>query len=445
MKKILIFSLMSLLVALFGGCQKDSYVAAFDELPQKRMEDTINYVKETLVSAPDGWVAVMPTGEGGGYGFYMTFDTEQNVQMYADLSDAMATTSYQSQYRVKADMGADLVFDTYNYITELNDPDNNVRAGYGGDLDFIYDHTNGDSLIFMGKRYRQQLSLIKATAAQKNIYESDGYTTAINGFKDFFVINKNAYIQLGDGTKIAIEPNSTNSITAGKRITLTALTTDGNISSATAKFAFTTDQMAILDSGVNISGLRFVRVAWKDDTRMAIYTSTGEEYIINNSATPILPLYMLMGVKYSSLFANFKTIYPGTTTDGSAILNYYFNNLNNSALLGYSFNFGTIKLTWDLVNSRITFYGFCSQNGGSSGWNTTIVYKYTVDNNGVYKFTLQSAASGGYVSKIMTQLDAFLLGNSVKLDYYIDAGTGIVYGALSSVETPTTVMTFVLQ
>ncbi len=445
MKKRITFSLMALLAVVFVRCKKESYVALFDQPAQERMGDSIKYVKNALVNAPNGWIGLLPTGLGGGYGFYMTFNNDLNVSMYADIVDESATTASASQYRVKNDMGACLSFDTYNYITVLNDPDVNVRDGFRSDIDFIYDHTSGDSLIFLGKRYRQKFSLIKATTAQKTQYVSGGYEKAIAGFRDFFVTNNNAYIQLEDGTKVSVEPNFTLSLLSGKRITLTALSPAGTITSATAKFAITVDQMAVLDSGVNLASMKFTKLAWKDASRMAIYTATGKEYIINNATQPIVPLYMLMGVKYSSLFGNFKTINPGTTTDGATILNYYYNNLNNASLLGYSFNFGSIKLTWDLVNTRMTFNGFCSQNGGSSGWITTITYKYTVDNNGVYKFTLSSAASGGYVSKIMTQLDAFLQGNSVKLDYYVDAASNTVYGRMSSVEKPGTVMTFALQ
>ncbi len=446
MKKILLYSLPALLAIGFWGCKKDSYVALFDKLPQERMKDSINHVINTLTSAPNGWIAVMPTAFGGGYAFYMTFDKESNVTMYSDLDGETASTPYTSSYRVKSDMGADLVFDTYTYITALNDPDNNVRDGYGGDIDYIYHHSNADSIFFTGKRYRQMLILAKATAAQKAIYTGGGYEDKIDAFVDFFATNRNAYIELEDGTKISVEPNFTNSLTAGKRLTLTALTTAGAISAATSKFAITTDQMAILDSGLAISNLRFVKIAWKDGSKMAIYTSTGKEYIINNSPMPILPLYMLMGIKYSAMFSNFKTIYPGTSTAGADTLNYFHNNLNNGALLGYSFNFGTMRLTWDLLNSRVSFLGFCSQNGGTSGWTTTIVYKYTLSEDGVYKFTLYTAASGGYVSKIMTKMDAFLRNDKgIKLDYYLDSGTGTVYGQMSSVESPGTVMTFVLQ
>jgi hypothetical protein len=448
MKKINFFILIVFLTTAFAGCQKKSYVNAFDESPEERMAAQIKLVEDALTTAENGWIGVLPTGIGGGYGFYMNFDNAKFVNMYADLMDSSASKVRQSQYRVKADMGADLVFDTYTYISLLNDPDNsafggNTRDGFRSDIDFIYDRSSGDSIVFIGKRYRQTFSLVKATAAQKARYLNGEYLTAINAFKKFFVDNPNSYITLDDGSKAAVEPNTGNSLLAGKRITLTTIASNGTVASAGGKFAFTIDNMNILDSGVTLAGTKFVKVAWKNATTLAMYSSTGKEYILNNNPTPLLPLYKLWGTKYNALFGSFKTIYPGTSSAGADTLNYYYNNLNNGALLGFSFNWGSLKMTWDIVNKRLKLDGFCSQNGGTSGWITNITYNYTVDNNGMYAFTVQSPATGGYVAKIMTKLDNFIRSNRVTFDYYVDNGT--VYGKMTSVDNPAIVMTFVLQ
>jgi len=454
MRKLLIIFSFAAVLAASQSCKKTSFVEKFDKSPEARMADSIAFVRKTLTSASNGWIAVTPVFFGGGYGFYMKFDDSMNVTMYSDLLDQFASTSYTSHTRVRADMGVALTFDSYNYITELNDPDNNVRNGYGGDIDYIYDHTNGDSIVFLGKRYRQPLSFVKATVAQQAAYESGGYLTAIQAFKDFFTANQNAYITLDDGTKISIEPNASNDLNAGKRITLTALDPKNNITSAMAKFAYTIDQMAILDSGVNIAGLRFTKIAWKDNSTLAIYTSDGKEFVIKNSPAPILPLYMLMGVKYSSLYEPYQTIYPGTSTDGAAMLNAYQNGLSHvpSGSGGYYvFNWGSISLQWNLANQRVSFIGYCTQSGAQAtpnntgaGWTTTIVYTYTVDDAGNYTFTKFSNASGGYVSSLMTGLDAFFTSNTIKLGYYIDPATNAVYGQVSSIENPGISMTFSL-
>ena len=447
MKKIIFFLLIIFQVAAFSGCTKKSFVNAFDESPEERMAAQIDLVETALTTAENGWIGMLPTGIGGGYGFYMSFDKDKFVNMYADLVDSTASKARKSQYRVKADMGADLVFDTYTYITLLNDPDNsafggNTRDGFKSDIDFIYDHSTPDSLIFIGKRYRQTFSLVKATAAQKARYLNGEYLTAINAFKKFFTDNPNSYITLDNGDKAAVEPNTGNSLLAGKRITLTTISADGTVSSAGQKFAFTVDNMTILNDGVTLLGTKFVKLAWKNATQLALYSSTGKEYIINNNPIPLLPLYKLWGTKYNAMFGGYKTIYPGTSAAGADTLNYYYNNLS-TGLTGYVFNWGSLKFNWDIVNKRLKLDGFCSQNGGTSGWTTTITYTYTVDNNGVYKFTLYSAATGGYTSKIMTKLDNFMRTNRITFDYYVDNGT--VYGKVASPDNAATVMTFVLQ
>ena len=207
-------------------------------------------VKTTLTSAPDGWVGVMPTGLGGGYGFYMTFDENQVVTMYADLNDSTSSKVRQSQYRIRQDMGTALTFDTYTYITLLNDPTpsvfgGNIREGFRSDIDFIFDYATSDSIVFIGKRYRQKLALARATAAQKAQYTTGGYLAQINAFKKFFSDNPNAYIEMDNGAqKVALEQNSSNNLSAGKRVTITAIKADGSVVSAVGKFAYTVDQMA---------------------------------------------------------------------------------------------------------------------------------------------------------------------------------------------------------
>lgn len=448
MKKIVVF--ISILGAvLLTNCKKESFVAKFDKTPQERMSEQMKLVSDVLTGAEHGWIGLLPTGSGGGYSFYMTFDTAQFVNMYADLTDESASTFAPSRYRIKADMGADLVFDTYNYITLLNDPDPNafggvIRDGFKSDIDFIYDHSSEDSIVFMGKRYRQALTLVKATAAQATLYKDGGLLTKVNGFKEFFDKNANAYVELGGGIKAAVEPNSSNSLESGKRVTLTALMDDGSVNSTLAKFAYTVDQMAILDSGATINGVNFTKFGWKDDHTLAAYTSSGKEYVIKNNPTPILPLFRLWGSKYSGMYSDYKEFYPGTSPAGKEILNYFHDNLDDhNHLLGFPFNYGYIDLLWDVVNKRLKFDGFSSQNGGNSGWTTEIVYNYTVDEDGVYQFTLKSAASGGYVKAIMTKLNDFLLNNKISFDYFID--NGHVYSQMKSLDDPTITMSFELE
>lgn len=445
-----IFYCIFLISTIFTiSCTKTSYVAKFDELPQERMSEQMALVQNTLTQAKNGWIGLLTTNLGGGYSFYMTFDTAQFVNMYADLTDVSATEFAPSRYRIKADMGADLVFDTYNYITLLNDPEEGTfggdgRDGFKSDIDFIYDHSSEDSIIFIGKRYRQTFSLVKASAAQAAVYLDGGLLDKINGFKDFFVHHPNAYVELDGGIKASVEANSSNNRINGKRITITALNDDGSVNSTTAKFAYTLDKMAILDSGATIEGVNFTKLAWSDAESLAAYTKSGKEYIIKNAQIPILPLFRLWGTKYNGMISDYKAIYPGTSPAGAEILNSFHDFLDNhDGVIGFPFNYGSLSFDWDIVNKRMTLEGFSSQNGGESGWATDIVYNYTVNETGVYQFTLKSGASGGYVAKIMDQISVYLLNNKITFDYYLDGEQ--VYAKMSSTDSPEVVMTFELN
>ena len=435
------------------SCKKDAFVSNFDQKPEERMAESITKINSTLTSAPNGWVVTLPTNAGGAYGFYMVFGADQSVTMYGDLNDNTATTAGKSTYRVKGGLGAELIFDTYNYISMLADPKNDVFGGAGNtglksDVEFILDRVSGDSIILTGKTYRQKITMIKATAAQKSFYATtDAFKTSIAKIKNFFAATANPYIEVSSGNallKVGITLNATNALATGKRINLTGVLADGKtVSAVTEKFSFGANDASIVNSGLVWQGIRFMALRWKDASTMALYDASGKEYIIKSSVSPLVPLYQLWGTKYNGMLSEYKTIYAGTTTKGADILNYFHNGLISSITGGFNFNYGRINFVWNTTNKRLTVNGFVSQNNGTSGWTTAIIYNYTVNDDGVFKFTLNTAASGGYAANPMSRLHAFMLANTVKFDYYIDGGN--LYGRMTSIEDPTIVMTFILQ
>lgn len=445
MKKLL---LSTAILSVLMGCQKESYVAKFDATPQERAKEQIALVSSALASATNGWVATLPTFDGGGYSFYMKFDGVENVNMLSDINATSQATAATSYYRVKQDMGADLVFDSYNYISMLNDPASSVmggteKIGYRSDIEFIYDRMNGDTLFMIGKKFRQPLVMVKATEAQKTAYEASGLKANVDKTTNYFVTNKFPYVEIQSGTgvlKAAIVPNFTNTVAAGKRLELTIVNADNSVESAKGKIASTLDGIAILNGGLKLAGVTFVRFTWKDATTLALYDSTGKEYIVKDNLVPIVNINLLCGSKYIGIRSEYKTIYPGTSTAGTTLLNSYHNNLVRPTL-AFDFTGGRIDLLWNVVNKRLTFNGVASQ--APSEWTTSIVYNYTVNADGSYKFTTYQGVTGGYSGAAMLTLDTFFKNNSVTFDYYID--NGMLYCKVSSVENPSTVMTFLLR
>lgn len=454
MKKIIFIYIILLLNA---GCKKSEELKLnFSDRPEVRMENAIRNINSTLNSGTNGWIATLPTLDGGGYGFYMDFDTEnQLVGMYGDLTNQSANVIRESTYRFKQDMGAMLVFDTENYISFLNSPISSVfggvsGTGYKSDIEFIYDRSTTDTLIFRGKKYRQKFVLVKATAEQRQRYMNGGYQPAIDDVKNFFVNTVNPYIEVPSGgstLKVGIEINSTNNMERGKRISFTGILADGTtVKSSNAKFAFVLDGINLLDEGLVWEGITFVRFKLINNTTGAVYDSNGKEYIVNSSNVPIAPLSSLWGKKYSGFYTSHSTLtpaqsYPGTSAYGTDLLNTFHNNARY--INGYAYERSNLVFTWDLVNHRLKLEAKLYFTSISAVINTT-TYTYTVDNNGVYRFLIHTPSEGSAnAGSISRNINNFMLENRVKLDYH-SAG-GQVYLKMTSMENSDRVMTFNFQ
>lgn len=330
MKRILYLFMTCLVMA---SCKKESFVSVFDQKPEERMAESIGVVNTILTSAPNGWVATLPTNAGGAYGFYMTFGADQNVTMYGDLNDNTATTLRTSTFRIKGGLGAELIFDTYNHISMLADPNASsfggvTGTGYKSDVEFTYVRSTADSIIFVGKAYRQPFAMVKATAAQKTAYTSGGLKASSDKLKSFFATTQNAYIDVTSGSttlKVGLSVNFTNVLASGKRVSLTGLLTDGSVASAVNKIAITADGISMTSPGLVYQGITFVKFAWKDATTLAMYDSANKEYIVKSNPVPLTPLPLLFGFPssytYRKITISSTGLPPGVTSKFTAVYN----------------------------------------------------------------------------------------------------------------------------
>src|SRR5690606_12260500 len=125
------------------SCSKNETIDVFDELPEERIGKKLEELQDKLLESPYGWNASLPTSGSGGYGFYMDFHEDQTIDMFADLNVETAGVKGTSTYRIKWVMYPTLLFDTYNYITMLQDPASGVYGGVSGsglksDIEFEY-------------------------------------------------------------------------------------------------------------------------------------------------------------------------------------------------------------------------------------------------------------------------------------------------------------------
>ena len=449
--KRLLYLFMALLT--FAGCKKSSFELAFDETPEVRTQKAVTKVNTILTTAPNGWIATLPTQAGGGYGFYITFDTNQVVTMYSDLADEYSGKAKTSTFRVKPNAGAMLIFDTYNSISLLNDPNPNSFGGVSGsghksDAEFIYDRSTEDSIIFTGKKYRQPFKLVKATAEQAKIYKEGGYKTAIEKFKNFFLTTSYPYIEIVSGAatlKTGLAFDFSTTLTAGKRVTMTGLLADGKLSKITSKFAFKLDGADFLGTGLVYNGFTFVKALWKNDTTLALYDSSGKEYIVKSSPVPLVPLSILIGEGYKIVVVPNATTYPGWSTD--------FVSRRESAAKGvarWSAGSGSFKLqniTFnfnDVTKKLVVSVDIPDEKNARS---LTFNYTYTKSEAGIFKFNI--GALGSSEALIGPDLDPLLAQrinvDTFTLDYFKHPTTGALLAQFTSVEHPDFVFTGGLQ
>ncbi|ULT22383.1 DUF4302 domain-containing protein [Sphingobacterium sp. E70] len=134
------------------------------------------------------------TGAKGGFGFYFNFKNDQTVDMLSDYSTSSGNELKSSTYRVSPLFTPTLIFDTYNYITIMQDPapDAGGAAGSGfkSDIEFLYERHNADTLFFTGKKYRQPFTLIRLSKEEQESYLNGG----LNKFNtDFTNLLNNNY------------------------------------------------------------------------------------------------------------------------------------------------------------------------------------------------------------------------------------------------------------
>jgi len=421
--------LLLALLFLVTGCGKSEVDLLFDKTPEQRMSEQQKELKDQLVGAQYGWRVFNETLSRGNYGYYMSFDDKDRVTMLADINDGSSSELQESSYRLRLINGPVLAFETYNYIHLLNDPNPAVIGGARGeglksDIEFDFQRATADSIFFKGRKYAGQMVFVRATEGEQESFLNGGYSESIQKTRNFFVENPVSYFEINN-VRYQIFFNGT-----GKKIDVASFVNNEVISSPIESFSFMLDGIEIpngLPSGSSIIHY----FTWEEETLHAV-VGNGEKTEVLASTEAIVPLNKTMGVKHNGLRSPYLTYYPGTSEAGLAILKRYHEGLGNRAT-GYTFNSGYIDLRWDIINKRITLSGFASQNGGTSGWTTTIVYDYNFDEaTGQYKLTKRSNASGGYTSVILDEIDAFLLNSAFTLEYYFDSGS--VYGKVKGVE-----------
>lgn len=446
MKKIFLYILLSF--GLFAGCKKDE-ILVDGQRPEERLTETVAKYADILTGSPYGWKAYLYPDGGGGFSFYLNFDKENNVSMYADIDPDAAAESFSSTYRIKALQNPTLSFDTYNYMHILADPDPSTFGGVAGwgvysDFEFSLDKVVGDSVKLTGKLLGSKMVLVKATQAEQKLYNEQGLLNSINASVDYIFANSNLFILLGSTNKVQT------TIDVNNKVFSLTWEEAGAINTTSTGFAFTLTGI-VLKEPLFYNGKKITELTWDPVKKLFFTTVDGTRIEVQSSSSPILPLHLLMGINYTRITAPNAATYPGWGTDfvaRRALANQ--RSLANIVVGTTPVSLGSMRFTFNSVSKTMVLVW--NTPYGASSLNLTYPYTYTKTANGVFKFTIGSGFDGNsafFYNQASKPLDPVLHErinvDTFTLEYFIHPTTGALLGQFKSIEHPDFTFTGALQ
>lgn len=295
MKRILSYLISGICVLLLNACDfKED--RAFKEAPDVRMKKTLTEYSEALASAPNGWMFTINTGISGGFQLYMSFNNHDRVVMLCDMDAtesvdiATSTQPNESSYQLIALQMPSLIFDTYNYLHLMADPQNSVNGGTNGiglKSDFEFDILNFDSGVFILRgTYNKCIAFMRqATPEEAQAAIGGELKGAFDRLKAYNTSATAPSVEI-DGTKVALAMT-------GRTATLSWTDAEGVAATATAgtQMDITGDTAPASIAPIipiEVLGKKVVRFVWNGTCYDAV-DDAGAHYPGTDDAGPIIP------------------------------------------------------------------------------------------------------------------------------------------------------------
>lgn len=438
-----------MLIALFAltSCEKDKIDLLFDKKPEERMLEKNAELKSKLLEAPNGWKAVLRTSlRGGGYGFFIKFAENETVNMYSDWNANSANNKRTSTYRVQYVMSSSLVFDSYNYITIMQDPNIAINGGstqgngLQSDIEFEYLRSTQDSIILRGKKYSNFLYLVKATAQQEADFEAKKYITSITEINNYLANVANKYVEVpfgGTTVKLGLNFNVPN-----KTVSALVQLPDNTVKSTTGGFGHNMNEVGF-NGHLNILDIIFVGIKRTGADSYVVIDNTGKEYPILSGPTPVVSATVLFeGGSVVATVPNVTT-FPGWGADFITRRAAVHTSLGGWNISGSPLTMGVMSFI-DLNPVSKIFTLRINSPYGSASTNLDYQYRLVINEDGSYKFNYMTTLTGN-AATVIASTNALLAQrinvDTFKLDYYTDPATNVAYLRFSSIQNPTFVFT----
>ncbi len=272
-------------------------------------------------------------------------------------------------------MNATLIFDTYNYISMLQDPVPSVYGGAAGsglqsDVEFEYQRMNGDTLFLRGFKYKNDLILVKVNADQKNRYLSSAFKANIDAITNFFVTKQNNYINVkGLTNQIEFVLDK-----AAKTAKFQYQDNNGAVALVSAKYSYE-DEGIVFEEGFTLNGITFIR-GKIENGEFVLYAADGTKYTLKQNPLPILPMPLIFAYN-----GTYKELYIGSSLPAG-----FTSGFNTAYQLAVS-KFAAMAPTRTLVDVRFILANSTTatvtirNNNGTTTFTAIATFKYTYVND----------------------------------------------------------------
>lgn len=356
-----------LTILLFTACKKEDD-NVFKQSPDERINEVLATYSTALTSAEYGWKGlVYPDLTGASpFSFYFRFDTANRVKMYSDWDSTTFSTLQESSYRLKALQQPCLIFDTYNYIHILCDPDASINGGYYGggwlsDFEFILDSLSGDTIKLTGRLHGAKAILVKATSQEaqdyydrKRNWEFDNMSRFLTYFKKLHTGKADYDIIVSKLFRQITLVNSSLKFKTGYYYTPTGIAFDKPLTA----------------NGETITG--FEDVKWSADNQLISLKINGANATINSDRKPyVIDTTACSRWRTAGINANTNYIANGIHVDGQE--DYYgFSSIPDYA---YFFYFPNYNSGYDFSGiMENSYYGPAFKTKTSASGVTTFTY-----------------------------------------------------------------------
>lgn len=418
-------------LALFVGACKKEVDNVFGARPDDRLQELLNTDSSTLVNSQYGWKGILtPDSIGtGAYFFHFNFATNGTTTMVCDFDTITAKTPATSTYRLKAIQLPALIFDSYNYIHRLSDPDTTISHGAVGkglytDFEFYFNTVTPDSVTLTGTRNKSKLVLTKATKIEADAFKNGALKSLMDNTSKYVSANTYMFILFPDGRKLPFGMSVRN-----KTIVMQYVNESNAIVNLTSSFYFTQNSLH-LTKPITYNGYTFQDIYYDATANVYYVIINGTRVNIQNATTALTlsitpELYTQLGNKYTDIYIN------PTTQAG---LPPSFNTLWADCKAKLAALSGRVPLYLDVIFPTTTQMqlSFRYNNSAGSGFTATYTYSMVIDpvtHAATFTYLTQNA-NGTTTAQGWKPFTDYIVANKFTFGYVANTSSSALLGGL---------------